>query len=168
MKKTALIKDALRDIMKSKGRYLSIVVIIALGVAFFSGLKMAPESMEFTADKYYDDYGLMDIRLVSSLGLTEDDIEEIEKIEGVKEVLGTYSIDVLAEHEETEVVLKVQGYEKDSNINKYKLIEGRMPENSKEAVLEKGLINDLNVPIGSTIRLFSGKEDPLSEDLKNI
>lgn len=71
MKKIALIKNALRDIKKSKGRFLSIVVIIALGVAFFFGFKMAPESMRLTADKYYDDYNMMDIRLISTLGLTE-------------------------------------------------------------------------------------------------
>lgn len=118
MKKTALIKDTLRDIRKSKGRFLSIVVIIALGVAFFSGLKMAPESMEFTADKYYDDYGLMDIRLVSTLGLTEDDIEEMKKVKGVKDTFGTYTMDALAEYNDKEIVLKVHGYEKDTNINK--------------------------------------------------
>ena len=167
MKKTALIKDTLRDIMKSKGRFLSIVVIIALGVAFFAGLKMAPESMEFTADKYYDDYDMMDIRLVSTLGLTEDDIEEVGKVEGVKEVFGTYTMDVLAEYEENEIVLKVHGYSGDSNINKYKLIEGRMPENSKEAVLEKGQIVGLEAEIGSTISLSSGKDNPLSDDLEN-
>lgn len=167
MKKTALIKDVLRDIMKSKGRFLSIVVIIALGVAFFSGLKMAPESMEFTADKYYDDYNLMDIRLVSTLGLTEEDLEEVAKIKGVNNVFGSYTMDVLAEYEEREVVLKAFGYDKGSNINEYKLLEGRMPENPGEAVLEKVENGGLEVSIGSTIKLFSGKEDPLSEDLKN-
>ena len=167
MKKTALIKDALRDIMKSKGRFLSIIIIIALGVAFFSGLKMAPESMHFTADKYYDDYNLMDIRLVSTLGLTEEDIKEVGKLQGIEKVFGTYSMDVLAEYEEKEVVLKVHGYDEDSNINEYNLIEGRMPANSKEAVLEKGQNGGIEVEIGSTIKLFSGRDDPLSEDLKN-
>ena len=66
VKKTALTKDVLRDIKKSLGRFISIVAIIALGVAFFSGVKIAPEDMEYTADKYYDEYNLMDIRVVST------------------------------------------------------------------------------------------------------
>lgn len=85
-KKTAFIKDILRDIKKSRGRFLSIAAIIALGVAFFSGLKIAPQVMKFTADKYYDDYNLMDIRIVSTLGLTDDDLKAINKIENVKKV----------------------------------------------------------------------------------
>src|SRR5690606_29886979 len=100
--KKALIKDTLRDIKKSLGRFLSITAIIALGVAFFTGLKISPEDMEKTADKYYDDYNLMDIRIVSTLGLTEGDLKEVSKIEGVEEVLGTYTIDVLAEYDEQE------------------------------------------------------------------
>ena len=69
MIKAALLKDIFRDIRKSLGRFLSITLIIALGVAFFTGLKIAPQDMKRTADKYYDDYNLMDIRIVSSLGL---------------------------------------------------------------------------------------------------
>jgi len=82
-KNSALIKDIFRDIKKSKGRFLSIVAIIALGVAFFSGLKIAPEVMKFTADKYYDEYNLMDIRVVSTLGLTDEDLKVVNNIEGV-------------------------------------------------------------------------------------
>lgn len=167
MKKTALSKDILRDIKKSMGRFLSITVIIALGVGFFAGLKISPEDMKFTADKYYDDYNLMDVRVLSTLGLTQDDVSALEEVKGVERILGTYTIDALAVHDEKEVVLRVHAFSKDNKINDPKLLEGRLPEASGECVIEKGAISDpFSIPIGSKIDLYSGKEDPLTDNLK--
>lgn len=166
-KKTAFIKDILRDIKKSRGRFLSIAAIIALGVAFFSGLKIAPQVMKFTADKYYDDYNLMDIRIVSTLGLTDDDLKAINKIENVKESLATYTLDALADYGESEVVLRVHGFTSDNQINGAKLLEGRFPENPNECVIEGSDNGFTNVSIGETIRLYSGRDEPLSDDLEN-
>lgn len=168
VKKTALLKDIFRDIRKSLGRFISIAAIIALGVAFFSGLKIAPADMKGTADKYYDEYNLMDIRILSNLGLTGEDLEEINEIQGVNNVFGTFTLDALAEYKEKEVVLRVHGFSLENEINGVDLIEGRMPEASNEAIIEKGKNNFLDIPIGSTIKLFSGKDEPLSDDLKNI
>ena len=78
--KNAFFKDVLRDIKKSKGRFFSIFAIIALGVAFFSGIKASPIVMKATADKYYDDNNFMDLALYSTLGFTDEDIDEIKKI----------------------------------------------------------------------------------------
>ncbi|MCF6463740.1 ABC transporter permease [Clostridium sp. Cult1] len=167
MIKKALIKDILRDIKKSLGRFLSITAIIALGVAFFTGLKISPEDMKKTADKYYDDYNLMDIRIISTFGLTEDDLKETKKTEGIEQVFGTYTIDALAEYDEQEVVLKVHKLPEPNGINNTRLIEGRFPEEPWECVIEKGKIHNFIVPIGSTIKLQSGKEEPLSDYLKH-
>lgn len=161
-----LIKDIVRDIKKSLGRFLSITAIIALGVAFFSGVKIAPEDMKKTADKYYDDYNLMDIRIVSTLGLTEDDLKEIEKIEGIEQSLGSYTIDALAELDEQEVVLRVHQLPEEGDINNIRLIEGRLPEKPWECVMEKGKIGEFTLSLGSIIRLESGKEEPLSDYLE--
>ncbi|MEF9968815.1 MAG: hypothetical protein RR766_09895, partial [Longicatena sp.] len=68
--KKALNKDFIRDILSSKGRFISIVAIVALGVAFFTGVKSSPIVMKNSSDKYYDDYNLMDVKLLSTLGLT--------------------------------------------------------------------------------------------------
>lgn len=167
MVKSALKKDSLRDIKKSLGRFLSITAIIALGVAFFTGIKISPQVMKGTADKYYDDYNLMDIRIVSTLGLTEDDVEEIGRIEGIEEVFETYTMDVLAEYKEKEVVLRIHGLPNSNGINNIKLVEGRFPENPQECVIEKGKNDSFIVPIGSTISLQSGKDEDLSDNLKN-
>lgn len=166
-KYTAFIKDIFRDVKKSKGRFLSIAAIIALGVAFFSGLKISPEVMKFTADKYYDEYNLMDVRILSTLGLTEDDLNIINKIDRVNEVLGTYTLDALADFGGSEVVLRVHGFTAEDQINGAKLIEGRYPAKPDECVIEWTENGFITGKIGETINLYSGKDDPLSEDLEN-
>ena len=160
-------KDMFRDIKKSKGRFLSIVAIIALGVGFFSGLKISPQVMKFTADKYYDDYNLMDIRVVSTLGLTVDDVKAIEEIEGVDGVKGTRTLDALADYGDSEVVLRVHEFSSINQINGAKLLEGRYPEKANEALIEGSDNGFSSGKLGDTITLFSGKDDPLTDNLIN-
>ena len=169
--RSALNKDFIRDILKSKGRFLSIVAIVALGVAFFTGVKSSPIVMKTSSDKYYDKYNLMDIRLISTLGLTDKDVDDIKNIEGVEGVYPTYSLDVISIYNSTEKVLKVHGLDlnklndKKNYINQLKLIKGRLPQKSGECVLEIPKIKALNYPIGSEISLSSGKDDKLSKSL---
>ena len=169
--RSALNKDFVRDILNSKGRFLSIVAIVALGVAFFIGIKSSPIVMKTSSDKYYDDNNLMDIRLISTLGLTDKDVDDIKNIEGVEGVYPTYSIDVISIYNSTEKVLKVHGLDlnklndKKNYINQLKLIKGRLPQKSGECVLEIPKIKALNYPIGSEISLSSGKDDKLSKSL---
>lgn len=165
--KNAFMKDVLKDIKKSKGRFLSIFAIIALGVAFFSGIKVSPIDMKNTADKYYDDYNFMDLTLYSTLGFNDEDIEELERLDGVKDVYPTYSLDAITMIDTADSVLKVMGMPlNDENyVNQYRLIEGRLPENKNECVVEAGTIDDLNFSVGSKIKLKSGTSDDLSESL---
>ena len=169
--RSALNKDFIRDILKSKGRFLSIVAIVALGVAFFTGVKSSPIVMKASSDKYYDKYNLMDIRLISTLGLTDKDVDDIKNIEGVEGVYPTYSLDAISIYNSTEKVLKVHGLDlnklndKKNYINQLKLIKGRLPQKSGECVLEIPKIKALNYPIGSEISLSSGKDDKLSKSL---
>lgn len=167
VKKSALIKDAFRDIKNSLGRFLAIVSIVALGVAFFSGLKISPEDMKYTADKYYDDYNLMDIRIVSTLGLTEEDLEEINRVKGIKESFGTYTLDALTNYEDKEVVLRIHGFISNNQINGVNLIEGRLPEKPNECLAEIGHENITNIPIGTKINLYKNKNGSLEDDLEN-
>ena len=64
---TALIKDILREIRKSLGRFLSILLIVALGVAFFAGVRASVPDMKYTADAYFDEYNMQDIQLLSTV-----------------------------------------------------------------------------------------------------
>ncbi len=169
--RSALNKDFIRDILKSKGRFFSIVAIVALGVAFFSGVKSAPIVMKTSSDKYYDDYNLMDVRLISTLGLTNKDVNEIKNINGVEGVYPTYSLDAISTYNSNEEVVKVHGLDSnklndDKNyINQLKVIKGRLPNKSGECVLEIPKIKKLNYPIGSEIELTSGTDEKLSNSL---
>lgn len=167
--KNAFFKDVVRDIKKSKGRFFSIFAIIALGVAFFSGVKVAPIDMKKTADKYYDDNNFMDLTLYSTLGFTDEDIESIKKVNGVEDVFATYSLDAITKVGSSEVVVKLMGLPLDDSnyVNKYTLVDGRLPENPYECVIEEGKINNLNISIGSKIKLESGSSEDLSESLEN-
>ena len=171
--RNALNKDFIRDILKSKGRFISIVAIVALGVAFFTGIKSAPLVMQKSSDKYYDDYNLMDIRLLSTLGLTDEDVAEIKKIDNVDGVFPTYSMDVLSEYNASEIVLKVHSLDISNTnnnnknyINQLKVIKGRLPEKSGECVVEQSKVKSIDYPIGSKIKLSSGNDDKLTNSLK--
>ena len=104
----SLTKDTIRDIKKSLGRFFSILMICALGVAFFVGIKSAPLSMEKTVDQYYDDYNMMDLRLLSTFGFTENDVEAIRELPMLIEgIFPTYSQEVLTIIIIVSLVLKV-------------------------------------------------------------
>lgn len=173
MKKT-LVKDTFREVRKSLGRFFSIFAIVAIGVAFFTGIKSSSLVMKNTADSYYDDYNLMDFRVLSTLGLTEDDISKIRKVDGVKGVYPTHSIDVLTSIKSDEYVLKVFGLPinniSDSNenyINRVNLVEGRLPEKSGECVVEEGNFLAFSLKVGDKIKLSTGKDEDISKYLKN-
>ena len=91
----ALHKDTLKEIINTKKRFISILLIVLLGVGFFAGIKVTSPDMQKIVDRYFDDTDSMDIEVISTLGLTDDDIQEIKNIEGVEDVVGAYSKDVL-------------------------------------------------------------------------
>lgn len=170
--KSALWKDILREIRKSKGRFFSIMMIVAIGVAFFAGVKGSVPDMKYTADKYFDDYQAQDIQLVSSVGFTKEDVEEIRKVEGVEGVHPTYTKDVVTNKDARQYTLKVMGMpSKDKqgskdDVNKLRLVEGRFPEKSGECVVEKSTLTEGDFHIGDTITLSSGNNEDIKDSLK--
>ena len=168
----SLTKDTFRDIKKSLGRFMSILMISALGVAFFVGIKSAPLAMQKTVDQYYDDYNFMDLRLISTLGFTDQDVEAVKGLNDVSGVFPTFTQDVLTKYQDNELVIRLHALPIDnlnSNnpdyINQVKLVEGRLPEKSGEAVVEKSKYLG-SIELGSKIQLQSGTDDPLSDTLK--
>ena len=109
--KKALIKDSLVEIRKSFGRFLSILLIVMLGVAFFAGLRAASPDMHNTADAYFDEYELMDIHLISTLGFSQSDLKSIEDNEYVEKAFPSYSSDMLLNNGDTDMVIKTMGME---------------------------------------------------------
>ena len=131
--KKALFKDSVAEIKKSFGRFISILLIVMLGVAFFAGLRATCPDMHKTADDYFDEYALSDIHILSTMGFSENDIAAIGKNGYVEEVMPGYSTDVLVNHDGQDEVIKLYGIsEKDDALNKGKLCSGRMPQKEDE------------------------------------
>lgn len=167
-----LIKDFLRDMKKSIGRFLSIFCIVLVGVGFFSGIKSIPEDMRYSIDKYYDDYNMMDIRLLATLGLSDEDIKAISDMDMVESVQAGYSVDAISVAGSSEQVFRVHSLpssvvsgDETEYINKVKLVDGRMPESADECVIEYSRSLGTHVEIGDTVKLYSGTKDPLSDSL---
>lgn len=137
-----MLKNTLKKIKKSIGRYLSLLVIILIGVAFYAGIKASIPNIREVQKDYYYDTNLMDIKIVSTYGLTESDLEYLKKIDGIDKVTGSYSKYVFDDEE----VIQVHSIEE--NINTFHFVEGRLPENNHEC-----LADSKNYKVGDTITL---------------
>ncbi|MBT2288037.1 ABC transporter permease [Paenibacillus albidus] len=140
MNKRALWKDIFREIGHTKARFISIFAIIMLGVCFFSGIKAAGPDMLDTAGSYYRETRLMDLKVQSTYGLTEDNIALLKDVPEVDEVQPGYNADVFAG--DNSVILKVFSYNTAKPLNQYRLMEGQLPENSGEIVLDDVLAGE--------------------------
>ena len=149
--KTALLKDGIKEIKNSYKRFISLLLIVLLGVGFFAGIKATSPDMKKTLDTYFDDLDVMDIQVISTLGLTDDDIEAIGQVEQVEKAEGTYQTDALVTIGEEEVVVKLETLT--DSLNKLNLIEGRMPENANECVVEPRFLTGTGHNIGDTIKV---------------
>lgn len=164
------LKDIFREIKISLGRFLSILCIVAIGVAFFAGIKASAPDMKNSADTYFDKYNVQDIQVYSTIGLTKKDVAAIKKIKGVKSVQPSFSMDTLSQIDSTQMVIKVISYGIDQKMNKVRVVEGRMPERENECLVEaSSATNKLygTFHIGDTIKLQSGTDEALSKSLKH-
>lgn len=164
------LKDIFREIKISLGRFLSILCIVAIGVAFFAGIKASAPDMKNSADTYFDKYNVQDIQVYSTIGLTKKDVAAIKKIKGVKSVQPSFSMDTLSQIDSTQMVIKVISYGIDQKMNKIRVVEGRMPERENECLVEaSSATNKLygTFHIGDTIKLQSGTDEALSKSLKH-
>ncbi|MGV8983133.1 FtsX-like permease family protein [Clostridium sp.] len=165
MKKT-FFKNLFRDVLHTLSRFLSIVIIIALGVAFYAGVRATSPDMKISADSYFNETQFMDFKLISTLGLTMDDLKQVQKQKDVKAAFGDFSIDAVVEKDKRELVLNVNSIPLENGINKIKIVSGRMAENNNEAVVEERFLTDNKFKIGDEIELKSGKDSKIGDDLK--
>lgn len=153
-------KDFYMEIKKSPGRFLSILFIVALGVAFFSGIRASEPDMRLSGDSYFDDSELMDIKALSTYGVTEKDVRAMESLDGVALAEGAYSADFLYNTSDEQQVLHVMSLQE--HMNRVVVSEGRLPEKSGECMAD----DEAGFKIGDKIKLHSGTEDPVSDTLK--
>ncbi len=147
-----LYKNTLKKIKKSFGRYISLFIIVLIGVGFFAGIQATAPDMIAVAHHYYKDYNLMDFKIVSSMGLTDDDVNALKTLNKAGAVIPSYSLDVL----DQDKAIRVHAIEK--NINRVKLIDGRMPQKENECIGD-----NKTYKIGDKIKIASD----VSKKLKN-
>ena len=162
-RKKALNKDIRVEIKKSLGRYISIFLIVALGVSFFSGLRSTESDMRYTGDAFSDASNLMDIRVISTMGLTDDDVEALSQVEGISGAEPSYMKDAITKQNETDYVVELLSMPE--KMNQIQVTEGRLPENENECLLDNRLKKAFEVKVGDTISFVSGTDTELSEDL---
>ncbi len=146
-RKNHLNTDAIREIRGTMNRYLSILVLAALAVAFLSGLRTAAPDMQFTADNYYDRTNLMDGYVLSTLGLTDGDLSALAGAEGIEAVEGCRDLDAVA----VDRIVSVRSMPEKLNLLEVK--EGRLPEAPDECVTEGLLLVKLGLQVGDTLEL---------------
>ena len=152
-------KDFYMEIRKSPGRFLSILFIVALGVAFFSGIRASEPDMRLTGDTYFDESNLMDIKTLSTYGVTQDDVDAILKIDGVEHAEGAYSADFMQIVDKKQKVLHVISLQ--DEMNQVKLSDGRMPQKAGECLADQ----DAGYKVGDIIKLRSGTSDEVIDTL---
>ncbi len=165
MQKKALFKTILKEISSSKSRFLSILFLIMLGVGFFSGLKSAGPDMLNTANSYFTEQNLMDLKVQSTMGLDKSDIDELKKINGVDIVEPIYSKDVLIGREG--MLLKLISYNKNNELNKYVIESGRLPEKDGEIALDSKETIKNSYKIGDKIKFSYDNSERLNDEIKD-
>lgn len=156
-------KDFRREVKHSFSRFLSILLISALGVAFFAGIRSASPAMLASADATFDSDNLADIRVIGTLGLTDNDVATLLSLEGVQAAEGIYTGDFLCETENNTVVAKVTSMTNQVSLVKVK--EGRYPEKYNECIADREFLAASGFQIGDTVHLKTGTEAKVSDTL---
>lgn len=175
--KNAFSKGVLRSITHSLGRFLAIAVIAALGTGFYAGLRMTGPDMRLAADQYFDATHMADLRVVSTLGLSDESLDTLRNVEGVEDVMPAREVDVLATVEDVQYTMRVQSFDAAvarasdtsdgvhvysddaSYLNRPILVSGSWPEGPNECVLMADVVMDGSVAAGDTVTVLEGTQD---------
>ena len=155
----ALRKEFWMEIRKSKSRFISILLIVALGVAFFSGIQASSPDMRYSGDAYYDESSLMDIKVVGTMGLTSDDVSSIESIDGIESAEGAWSTDVMCGEGQKQKVLHIESI--NDTVNKLDVQEGRLPVKSGEIFLDSTFASSNEYKVGDKVALREEGDSPV-------
>lgn len=149
--KSELLKHIFRKIKDNYKRFLSLLLMALLGVGFYAGIQACSPDLLKTLDIFFDNNDVYDIEVVSNLGLTDDDVKYLSKIDGIDKVVGTYSKDVYLNVDNNQYVVKLIGI--NNEVNKVYLKEGRLPDNNNEIVVDEALLNENDLKINDNITL---------------
>ena len=155
-KHNILFKYSIKEIFVNRKRFISIMLMALLGVGFFAGLVASGPDMRDSLDKFLDDTNTYDINIVSTLGLTNEDVDEIKKIKNTENVHGIYSKDISFKTDDKEFIFKVIEYSE--KINTPILLDGKLLENNNECVVEQDFLIDSGFKIGDNIEIDEDDE----------
>ena len=165
--KSALHKDFWMEVRKSRARFISIFCIVALGVAFFSGIQASSPDMRLSGDAYYNESKLMDLKVVGTMGLTDDDIQALKELPETDTVEGAYSTDVICGETDSQKVLHVESLNKE--VNHLSITEGRLPQKSGECFLDSAFASGQKYSIGDKVVIRQpGDSELLKEETYTV
>ena len=153
MAKKVFHKNVFRLIKSTKGRFFSLSAIVSIGVAFFIGVGASAPMMAASVDYYDDSYDLKDFTIYSNYGFKEDDIEALKKVDYISTVEPGYFVDEIATSGEGTQLVRIHSYDSTHTINRFKLVEGRMPQNDHEVVAERSGNIKSGFEVGDTVKL---------------
>ncbi len=165
-------KNLVRAITSSWGRFFAILGIVALGCGFFAGLNMVGRDMRLAADAYYDDTKLYDIRLISTMGLTDSQIGKIAATDGVEAVMASRSVDAMVSLNDDQYAVRISSLPDaaktgdaadESYLNQIELVEGSWPTSPDECVMSYDAVMREDLKLGDTVEVLYG-----SSDLSNV
>lgn len=169
MMSTSFQKSARRAIKSSLTRFISIALISFLGAGVFAGLAAVSPDMKRTGDEYYDKQNVMDVRLLSTYGFSDEDVEAIRKTNGVSGVMASYFVDATGTVGDKDYTFRINGLSESNNssnanyINRLKLISGRWPQSNGEAIIIRPSIGLKNITLGSKVSLNKNSNSALSK-----
>ena len=160
----------LRTMKGTFSRFIAIAAIVALGVGLLSGLMAMPIDMRTTIDEYFDRQNMHDLRIVSPLGLTDDDVAAIAAVDGVDEVMPAYMTDMFVDAGEKKNIVtrihslptgQIEEKEPENYLNRLDVVEGRLPIQRNECVLVEGNVIDGTGPlsVGNTLTIAATNGD---------
>lgn len=173
-------KEIIRSITWSRGRFISLMLIVALGVGFYSGLRMTSNDMKSSADTFYDATNLMDIQIASTMGLEDEDVSVIESVDGVSAVMPAYETDVVADFDDKPYAVRVHSVPDDvadssvvddiqvisndeSYLNRLILVEGNWPNDSGQCVVSADRVMRSKINVGDKVSILEeSTEDALA------
>ena len=172
--KNAFVKDCLRHVKGTAGRFIAIMAITALGVAFFAGIRATGPDMRATGQRYFSSAAFMDFSLLSTAGFTAQDVAAVRSVRGVAAVMPGYSADLLVRSGGTEYTVKLLSVDtaalkakSASALNRPQLIAGRLPENEWECLADPRFLKHAGKKIGDTVTFYTGTGGTPSATLKS-
>ena len=157
-------KEFYMEIRKSLSRYISIFMIVALGVAFYAGVRSSEPDMRMSADKMYDESSLLDIRLLSTIGVSKENVDAIAKMSQVEAAEGVYHKDFISYSDDKSNVVTVMSI--NDSVNKVTLVDGKMPSLDNECLVDAFYMESKELKIGDVVKIETDDDSQALDSLK--